>query len=176
MTPFGRILLALCVSCLPAPRAAPPLHVHVRIEPTSFDTRGAAPSFEVILEADRGAGHPMSAGGIDPGLRVSRVGGRRLPGARQGADGIIETPVPDARVRGLAIFQAPSDGDPATPDGNAQDLLALMLEQPDAAMVEVCFAGTAEGSSFEACTRVRLTNRGLRDRPAAMPGWKGGSR
>ncbi len=130
---------------------------------------------------------------IDPGVYISSVNGRRLPAPSDRVDGIEE----DASARrfedrfdlrtgragsnGLdetvVRFNRPSDGIPKTRgDGDAGDLLAMLLDQPDGTLAEVCVAGSVGGTPFEFCDHVMVRNRGLRDLPAGLPAGRRGAR
>ena len=176
MMRYGFLLVAALLAAPPAstsPHVSPhAVHVQARLLPSFFDLHSAPSTFEVALRVDRGATSPLDPSVIAAGLRVSRVGGIDLPGPADGADALVETPVPGARLRGVAVFSAPSDGDAATPDGNGADLTAMLMDRPDGATVQVCFAGIADGEAFEACTSLRIRNQGLRKRPSRFPGWK----
>jgi hypothetical protein len=70
-------------------------------------------------------------------------------------------------VRELVVrFARPSDGNPSTrQDGDAGDLLAMLMDARDGAALEVCLAGTVGGQAFRCCDSVTVHNRGLRDLP-----------
>lgn len=129
----------------------------------------------------------FSAGGVSPdaGIHIASVNGVRLPAPSPQREGISErvaaravedrsdpgrglmTPngVPELIVR----FDRPADGDPATlEDGDAGDLLAMLMDVPDGRSVPICIAGRANGTPFECCDTVEVRNRGLRDLPRAL--------
>jgi hypothetical protein len=80
-------------------------------------------------------------------------------------DGIWE----DLDARRLAesglqiIFDQPSDGLCSTPDGNRQDIIALLLDCIDDETVTICWSAAYPGDlSVECCAPVRVTVRGSR--------------
>jgi len=153
-------------------RPAGPLLVRIELPPAAANEgSGASPA------------SPMEA--IEPGLYIASVNGVRLPAPSAVAEGIGE------RVAGRSVelqpgtlsgagppggapvlvvrFDRPADGNPATrEDGDAGDILAMLLGVPDGAAAPVCMAGRIDGIPFECCDAIEVHNRGLRDLPRGL--------
>lgn len=164
----------------------PSFRVICQITPAVLDVSKAAGPLTIRLEfIPRGTHSPLDPRTVETGLYISSVGGVRLPPPWAEAEGIDEAPggriVEDKRglwqgVSGpngipelIVRFREPCDGDPATRnDGDAGDILAMLLDLPDGRSAEVCVAGRVAGSGFECCDRIEVRNRGLRDRPLGL--------
>jgi len=59
-------------------------------------------------------------------------------------------------------FNLPGDGECATPDGDRQEVVALVSDAEDGSIVLLCVAGIADGADFEACMPVTVRNHGNR--------------
>ncbi len=129
---------------------------------------------------------------IGAGVRVASVGGTLVPAPSPDEEGIDEDPTArrledKVDVRGGApfpngirevvlSFRRPVDGDPSTRgDGDAGDVLAMLLGVPDGQEAQVCLQGQLDGMSFQCCDTVQVRNRGLRDLPRGLfpPGGDG---
>ena len=53
-------------------------------------------------------------------------------------------------------------------DGDAGDILAMLMDVPDGTSVPVCIAGRTGGASFQCCDTIEVRNRGLRDLPRGL--------
>jgi hypothetical protein len=131
---------------------------------------------------------PLDPHGLQGGVYITSVGGTVLPEPSAEAEGIGEDPAarrvedatdvwqhlrsPNGLREAVVLFHRPSDGDPATPhDGNAGDVLAMLLGVPDGESAEICLAGRLGEAAFQCCDTVQVRNRGLRDLPRGlMPG------
>jgi hypothetical protein len=156
------------------------------IRPRVLDTQIAAESLIVRIELFSSDGlTPLPPEGVEPGIRVSSVAGVPLPEPDGRSEGIGESfgtrtyedvmdlrggvHVPNGLPELVARFVDPSDGDPTTTeDGNAGDVLAMLMDVPDGETVEVCIAGRFEGSPFRCCDSITIRNRGLRDLPGGV--------
>ncbi len=167
-TPAGQAAAAACriaPAVLDVSRPAGPLTV--RIELRSFFGKKTT--------------HCSTAEAIEPGVYVSSVNGLRLPAPSATDEGIGERVWEGRTVEDLADpwrrldrpngmselvvrFDRPSDGNPATrEDGDAGDVLAMLMGVPDGHSAPICVAGRAAGATFECCDMVEVRNRGLRD-------------
>jgi len=161
-----------------------------RVSPAVLDvSRSSGPltaRIELRTLSGEGAKLAPPAEAIDPGIYISSVDGVRLPvpsaiteeGIGERFAGRSVEPVSDAPPgtgnpggSGALIvrFDRPSDGNPAThEDGDAGDILAMLMGVPDGTAAPVCIAGRAAGESFECCDTVVVRNRGLRDLPRGL--------
>jgi len=169
----------------PGPAAA----ASCRIEPAVLDVGSHAGPLTVRLELPQPSGHPISfaalGAAIAPGVYVAAVNGVRLPAPSPGREGIGErvasrtvedradpasclmTPngVPEMVVR----FDRPADGSAVTrEDGDAGDIIAMLMDVPDGRQVEICIAGRTGEGAFECCDAIEVRNRGLRDLPRGL--------
>ncbi|MGD8377120.1 MAG: putative metal-binding motif-containing protein, partial [Acidobacteriota bacterium] len=117
---------------------------------------------------------PLDAAGITAAY-VSRAGDAVLAdplslscpditGSFLGERGIVED-FSDRQVTGNDVdlkFNRPADGDCRTLDGTRQDLFALVSDQPNNAVVPVCFKSTFDGVEFECCMEATVRNTGNR--------------
>ena len=160
-----------------------------RISPAVLDVSRPAGPLIIRIELPPSPGETAAqaspAESIEPGVYISSVDGVRLPAPSQAVEGIGER-VAGRSVEGRADasrrtehsngipelvvrFDRPADGDPTTrEDGDAGDLLAMLMGVPDGQTAEVCAAGRAAGASFECCDTVVVRNRGLRDLPRGL--------
>ena len=123
--------------------------------------------------------------GIGAGVHVTSVGGTPVPAPSPHEEGIEEDPTarrlqdkadvrsgapfPNGIREAVISFRHPVDGDPSTRgDGNAGDVLAMLLGVPDGQEAPVCLAGQLEGAWFQCCDTVQVRNRGLRDLPRGL--------
>ena len=158
-----------------------------RLEPRVLDA--SRPAGALIARIEIPPPGPSTSGirslEIEAGVYVISVNGVRLPEPSDEVDGIQEDTsargredridvrsgraVPNGIEETVVRFIRPADGDPATPgDGNAGDLLAMLMDVPDGSSVEVCLAGRVAGQTFECCDSVLMRNRGLRNLPAGL--------
>jgi hypothetical protein len=119
------------------------------LDPTRLDplhvSRVSAPSFGTIVLQE-----PSTAPGCDD--RTEDGIWENVSARKASRDGSMEI-----------VFNRPSDGLCSTPDGNRQDIIALLLDAVDGETVEVCVAGSYPGDpSVECCAPVRVTVRGSR--------------
>jgi hypothetical protein len=162
------------------------LRIGCSLRPSVLDVHETADVFVVRIEVFSANGlTPLAPEDVEPGVYVSSVGGVSLPPADGSSEGIGEAR--DARsfedamdvaggtllpngVRELVVrFLRPCDGDPSTrDDGNAGDVLAMLMDRPDGQSVEVCIAGRHDGLTFECCNPVTVRNRGLREFPRGL--------
>lgn len=177
---------------LPAePVESAPVRAACRLEPRVLDVGQRAGALVARIELFSADGLSfLDPSGLEPGVHVRSVNGAVLPAPGGPAEGIGErraarrvedrldvrglgqapNGIPEAVVR----FERASDGDPSTPeDGNADDIIAMLMDVPDGRQVEVCLAGRAAGFSFTCCDRLTVRNRGLRHLPSE-PGRPGG--
>ncbi len=186
LPPFAAVLFLVpgVVSAAGAPEQI--IQSHCRLDPKTLDVgRVAGPlvaRVELFSADGLGAIQPAR---LAPGVYVSSVAGMRLPGREEGSEGIDESPgarlvedragvrggghlpngVPEAVVR----FVRPCDGKAETrDDGDASDVLAMLMDVPDGGTVEVCIAGRVDEVPFECCDAISVRNRGLRDRPHGL--------
>jgi len=175
--------LLFSVASAHEPETGSGLQASCSIRPGVLDAQVAAGTLIVRIELFSPDGlTSLPPEGVEPGIRVSSVAGVPLPEPGGDSEGIGESfgartyeDVMDLRggvhlpngIRELvARFVDPSDGDPATTeDGNAGDVLAMLMDVPDGEAAEVCIAGSFEGSPFQCCESVTIRNRGLRDLP-----------
>jgi hypothetical protein len=157
-----------------------------RIEPHVLDVATAAGPLTVRIELLPEAGRPPAPpDALDAGVYIASVAGMALPPPGTGAEALEEDPtgrrvedlldlaggaaVPNGTREIVLRFGRPSDGDPRTrQDGDAGDLLAMLMDLPDGAAAEVCLAGAANGRAFRCCDSIRVRNRGLRDLPRGL--------
>ncbi len=160
-----------------------------RIAPAVLDVSRPAGPLTVRIELHSYSGSKTAPSSpreaIEPGVYVSSVNGVRLLAPSATDEGIgervaartvedraglrrrLDLPngVPELVVR----FDRPSDGKSATrQDGDAGDILAMLMGVPDGQSVPVCVAGRAGGVPFECCDTVEVRNRGLRDLPRGL--------
>ena len=157
-----------------------------RIQPRDLDVAIAPGPLIARIELRTAAGRPPAdPESVDPGVHIASVAGIPLPSPGSGTEGLEEDPAgrtledrldlpggaahPNG-VREVVIrFARPSDGNPDTRhDGDAGDLLAMLMDLPDGAAVEVCLAGAVAGRAFQCCDSVTVHNRGLRDLPRGL--------
>lgn len=163
MRALAGLLLALAGTA-----GASAAEVVCRLQPSVLDVHERAGALIARIE------HPALAGGAGAtlgGVFVSSVAGIDLPGPGEGGEGIDAAPprrdpVPAAGAASRVVrFDRPCDGDPVTrDDGDAGDVLAMILDLPDGTSVPVCLGGTLDGVPFTCCDTVVVRNRGLRDR------------
>ena len=160
-----------------------------RISPAVLDVSHLAGPLTVRIELPAPAGTesmPQSAAeSIEPGVYISSVNDVRLPAPSTNSEGIGERVAgraveevadPQARLEQphsksvlVVRFDRPSDGNPATcEDGDAGDILAMLMSVPDGQTAPVCVAGRAAGATFECCDTIKVRNRGLRDLPRGL--------
>lgn len=157
-----------------------------RLQPRVLDVAAVAGPLLAHIELRPRAGRPPSAPEeIDAGVYIASVAGIPLAPPGGGAEGIEEDPagrtvedlidvaggaeIPNGVSELVAWFARPSDGNPDTRrDGDAGDLLAMLMDLPDGTEAEVCLAGTAGGHPFRCCDSVTVRNRGLRDLPRGL--------
>ena len=130
---------------------------------------------------------------IESGVWVTSVGGTHLPPPDGESEGIRESlsartyeDAVDVRsgilapngVQELVVrFVDPSDGNPTTrEDGNAGDVLAMLMDAADGASAEVCIAGRIDGAAFQCCDAVTVRNQGLRELPRGLLPLEGSDR
>lgn len=119
-------------------------------------------------------------------VHVSSVGGMPLPAPSDQREGIEENPSarrfedgeragvpgtwsPNGIVEAVVSFDRSADGDARTRgDGDAGDVLAMLLDVPDGESAEICLTGSIEGVPFSCCDSVTVRNRGLRDLPGGL--------
>ena len=179
------ILLAL-VFASPARASEPHGGAVCRIQPRDLDVAVVAGPLLARIELRPRAGRPPSEPEeVEPGVYIASVAGVSLPPPGGAADGLEEDPggrtvedlldvaggaaIPNG-VRELVVrFAHPSDGDPRTrQDGDAGDLLGLLLDRPAGTGGVVCLAGAVRGQAFHCCDSVTVHNRGLRDLPRGL--------
>ncbi|MGD8377119.1 MAG: hypothetical protein PVF68_13370 [Acidobacteriota bacterium] len=142
-----------------------------RLEPSVLDVHERPGALIARIEHPALAADP---GATLDGVFIASVAGNRLPGPDEPGEGIDAAAPRRGPVEALAgggdsrvvRFDRPCDGDPGTrDDGDAGDLLAMLLDVPDGTSVPVCLGGTLDGIPFACCDAVVVRNRGLRDRP-----------
>lgn len=156
------------------------------IQPRLLDVRTAAQALVVRIELFSSDGlTALPSEQVEPGVWISSVTGVPLPPPDGHSEGIGESlaarsyedlmdvrggiRVPNGLPELVARFVEPSDGDPATKDdGNAGDVLAMLMGMPDGESAEVCIAGRLNGSFFQCCDSITVRNRGLRDIPRGI--------
>lgn len=186
----GKAASVLAAFFLFAPGTAPALGAEGRpaqchVEPRVLDvSRPAGPLILRIEMGDRGARAP-GLETIVTGVHISSVAGQPLPGPGDGGEGIDErpgtrtaedrwdaggrVPVPNGVPELVVRFDRPCDGDPTTrTDGDAGDVLAMLMDVPDGTAVPICFAGGTPEGGFTCCDTVTVRNRGLRDLPRGL--------
>jgi hypothetical protein len=181
----GATLLVLPPS-VAGTRSDEALRVSCNLRPSVLDVHESADVFVVRIELFSTNGlTELAPEDVEPGVSVSSVGGVSLPPADGSSEGIGEARggrsfedtmdvggralLPNG-VRELVVrFVKPCDGDPATrDDGNAGDILAMLMDRPDGESVEVCIAGRHDSRTFECCDAVTVRNRGLRGLPRGL--------
>jgi hypothetical protein len=153
-----------------------------RITPAVLDVSRPAGPLTVRIEL---TAPPSPAEAIEPGVYISSVNGVRLPAPSATAEGIgervtgraveevLDPPArlerPNGRSALVVRFDRPSDGNPTTrEDGDAGDILAMLMSVPDGQTAPICVAGRVSGAIFECCDMVEVRNRGLRDLPRGL--------
>ena len=108
-------------------------------------------------------------------VHISHVGSLALPdplslvcpasdGSTLFERGIVDNPASRnvSRNNVTLRFNAASDGNCATLDGDRQDIISLVSDVPDNSVILICVAGRADGADFESCMPVNVNNRGNR--------------
>lgn len=163
-----------------------------RIAPKVLDVGRPAGPLLVRIELPPAVGQEASAASlaspveaVEPGVYIASVNGIRLPAPSAAVEGIGERVAgrslehqpgapsgsgPPAGTPALVVrFDRPADGNAATrEDGDAGDILAMLLGLPDGQAAPVCVAGRIDGVPFECCDAIELHNRGLRDLPRGL--------
>jgi len=169
---------------------SPPDQVAVcRVTPAVLDVSRPPGPLTVRIELRSSSGERVKPAprveAIEPGVHISSVNGVRLPAPSTATEGIGERIAgrsldpasgappgegdPGGNAALIVRFDRPSDGNPSTrEDGDAGDILAMLMGVPDATVAPVCIAGRAAGESFECCDTVVVRNRGLRDLPRGL--------
>jgi len=160
--------------------------VACRLEPEVLDVGRPAGPLTARLEVFAGNGLVgLDPRELSPGVYVSSVAGRPLAAPSSDTEGIEEdptkrsfedgqdargrSPLPNGVPEAVVRFARPSDGDPRTArDGDAGDVLAMVMDVPDGTSVEVCLAGSFRGAAFACCDQLRVRNRGLRPVPRGL--------
>jgi len=183
------VVLAL-VAAAPAPASEPrggsAGGAVCHIQPRVLDVAAAAGPLIVRIELRSRAGRaPLAPEAIAPGVYIASVDGIPLPPPGTGTEGLEEDPagrtvedlldvaggaaIPNGVREVVVRFARPSDGNPDTRrDGDAGDILAMLLDLPDGTAVEVCIAGSVGGEALQCCDSVTVRNRGLRDLPHGL--------
>ena len=188
LTCHGAAAVALLTAIWAVPAAgAPPVDevgAICRLRPRVLDVRRHAGALIARIELFGPGGSALDPTIIEPGVHVSSVRGVELPGPDEAREGIDENPtarrfedavdvrggghIPNGAREAVIRFDLPCDGDPATrDDGDAGDVLAMLLDVPDGQAVEVCLAGRVGAKPFRCCDSLSIRNRGLRDLPTA---------
>jgi hypothetical protein len=180
------IALALATALAPTSVARADGIAACRIEPRVLDVAAAAGPLIVHLELRSAAGRPpVAPEAIEPGVYIASVAGVTLPAPGTGQEALEEDPagrhvedlldapggaaLPNGTRELVLRFSRPSDGNPETRhDGDAGDVLAMLMDLPDGAAAEICVGGAAGSRAFQCCDSVTVRNRGLRDLPRGL--------
>jgi hypothetical protein len=185
-------LMAVFLACVAtgvagqAGRPGPP-DVSCKLAPAVLDVSVPAGALvaRIELHSPQAGGVQLSADRISAGVVIASVGPTRLPRPGGKLDGIEEhvqarrvedlvdtrlgTASPNGVPELVVRFDRPSDGDPATrEDGDAGDLLAMLMDVPDGTSVPICLEGRIDDATFTCCDSVVVRNRGLRNLPRGL--------
>ncbi len=184
---FAAVFLSTTIAAGAPAEPAEGIEAVCHVTPGVLDVGRPAGPLAVRIEmlSPPGDGPAPSPEEIRPGVHVSSVAGVRVPAPSSEVEGIDEhaaartiedradlrrrTPLPNGIPELIVRFEYPSDGDPATRgDGDAGDILAMLMGVPDGQAAEVCFAFQAAGTPFECCDTIIVHNRGLRNLPRGL--------